>query len=194
MSLPFISHKDKQLIFSFLAVFTNKTGCQCQNLLPSAPAERHLHPPPLFLFLHSKSKHSSFLTREDAGQMPADYTCNLFSWGLGFSFRGHASARGDARPQEFQQPEAEASWLQLGHSWGHPMQGQGLDFHDPCGSCPAQDILILWAGTVGVTTISSISQHSHITCLFKIIIEISVLPTNSWWIRSKESGLVCAYP
>ncbi|KAI1241337.1 hypothetical protein IHE44_0009820 [Lamprotornis superbus] len=71
MSFPFISHEDKQLIFSFLAVFTNKTRCLCQNLLPSAPAECHLHPPPPFLpFLHSKSKHSSFLTRPEFSLAP----------------------------------------------------------------------------------------------------------------------------
>jgi len=88
MSFPLISHEDKQLIFSFLAVYASKTRCQCRSLPPSDEAEYHLHAHPHLssCLLHLKSKHCSFPSSEDPGQMPDDYTCNLFALGFYFSF------------------------------------------------------------------------------------------------------------
>lgn len=84
MSFPFISHKDKPLIFSFLVVFTNKTHCQCQSLLPSDPAEHHLHAAPVFPPLSSTLKTNAVLSHvakiQDKCQMITPAICSLWDF------------------------------------------------------------------------------------------------------------------
>lgn len=63
------------------------------------PSYHHLHVSPFF---HLKNKCYSFPSSKDPGQMPDDYTCNLFALGFYFSFRGHMSTHGDTCLQKLQ--------------------------------------------------------------------------------------------
>lgn len=80
MSFPLISHKDKQLACSSLVVFTNKTRCQCQSLLPSDPAEHHLPATPIFPPLSSTLKANTVLPQvakmQDKCQMITPAICS----------------------------------------------------------------------------------------------------------------------
>lgn len=110
--------KGMRIVFSLIPIHqSQEQGAHIFLFLPIKPAAgarvpslklsyHHLHASPFF---HLKNKCYSFPSSKGPGQMPDDYTCNLFALGFYFSFRGHMSTHRDTCLQKLQQPEVEAT-------------------------------------------------------------------------------------